>query len=324
MDVQRGYAGPNRLVHLKFLEGDAAEAFAALETGRGVIVNDALKIDYGFQLGDTLKLCDPKQNSRVLEYPIVGIVAFNGWQWLSKTSGVRRNYGRSGGMVFASDRLIRDDYHLTDTGYFWFNLKEGTDLSGLETALDRIAQKNLAECAAGGKASENPRGGGADISAQGASNAAYVKISTRQSLRESISKRADGVIWGLSTMPLVTLALMSIALVAVSVNSVRARQRSFGILRAVGVERGKLTRMILCEAILLALCGAAASLLFGFFAAAGALKLGQSMFGTADPPLVLPFKGLLSGLAFLVLLAAAASLVPAIRIGRARPLDLLK
>ena len=227
-------------------------------------------------------------------------------------------------MVFASDRLIRDDYHLTDTGYFWFNLKEGTDLSGLETALDRIAQKNLAECAAGGKASENPRGGGADFSAQGASNAAYVKISTRQSLRESISKRADGVIWGLSTMPLVTLALMSIALVAVSVNSVRARQRSFGILRAVGVERGKLTRMILCEAILLALCGAAASLLFGFFAAAGALKLGQSMFGTADPPLVLPFKGLLSGLAFLVLLAAAASLVPAIRIGRARPLDLLK
>ena len=136
MDVQRGYAGPNRLVHLKFLEGDAAEAFAALETGRGVIVNDALKIDYGFQLGDTLKLCDPKQNSRVLEYPIVGIVAFNGWQWLSKTSGVRRNYGRSGGMVFASDRLIRDDYHLTDTGYFWFNLKEGTDLSGLETALE--------------------------------------------------------------------------------------------------------------------------------------------------------------------------------------------
>ena len=324
MDVQRGYAGPNRLVHLKFLEGDAAEAFAALETGRGVIVNDALNSDYGLQLGDTLKLCDPKQNSRVLEYPIVGIVAFNGWQWLSKTSGVRRNYGRSGGMVFASDRLIRDDYHLTDTGYFWFNLKEGTDLSGLETALDRIAQKNLAECAAGGKASENPRGGGADISAQGASNAAYVKISTRQSLRESISKRADGVIWGLSTMPLVTLALMSIALVAVSVNSVRARQRSFGILRAVGVERGKLTRMILCEAILLALCGAAASLLFGFFAAAGALKLGQSMFGTADPPLVLPFKGLLSGLAFLVLLAAAASLVPAIRIGRARPLDLLK
>ena len=125
-------------------------------------------------------------------------------------------------------------------------------------------------------------------------------------------------------MPLVALALMSIALVAVSVNSVRARRRSFGILRAVGVERGKVTRMILAEAFLLALCGAAASLLFGIVAAAGALKLGQSMFGTADPPLILPAKGLSAGLAFLIFLAAASAAVPAVKIGRAKPLDLLQ
>ncbi|MBO7724857.1 MAG: ABC transporter permease, partial [Thermoguttaceae bacterium] len=329
MNVERAYAGSNPLVRLKFLQGDPDKAYAAMESGRGVVVNDALTIDYGFKLGDTLRLCDPKQNARILEYPIVGIVALNGWQWLSKTSGVRRNYGRSGGMVFASDRLVRDDYRLSETGYFWFNLKKGTDTKEVEAELDRIARKNLAETAAAEKEKEpnadTPRRGRRPaLSASGEGNAAYAKLTTRQSLLESISKRADGVIWGLSTMPLVTLALMSIALVAVSVNSVHARRRTFGILRAVGVERGKLTRMILAEAILLALCGAIASLLFGIIAAVGALKLGESMFGTADPPLILPAKGLSAGLAFLIFLAAVAAAVPAVRIGRAKPLDLLK
>ena len=327
MNVERAFAGPAPLVRLKFLQGDPDKAFAAMESGRGVVVNDALTVDYGFKLGDTLRLCDPKQNARILEYPIVGVVAFNGWQWLSKTSGVRRNYGRSGGIVFASDRLVRGDYRLTDTGYFWFNLKKGTDVREVEAELDRIARKNLAETAAEKERepdADPPRGRRRELSAPGGGNAAYAKLTTRQSLSDSISKRADGVIWGLSTMPLVTLALMSIALVAVSVNSVRARRRSFGILRAVGVERGKVTRMILAEAVLLALCGAAASLLFGIVAAAGALKLGQSMFGTADPPLILPAKGLLAGLAFLIFLAAASAAVPAVKIGRAKPLDLLQ
>ena len=324
MDIDRGFAGPDPLVKLKFVEGNPADAYAAMKSGRGVLVNDALTIDYGFQLGDTLRLCDPKQNSRILEYPIVGIVSFNGWQWLSKTGGVRRNYGRSGGMVFASAGLVRADYHIPDISYFWFDLEKGADHKELETALDRIARKNHDELAEEGKQADSapPRGPAPRAAASG--NAAYVKLSTRDSLSESISKRADGVIWGLSTMPLVTLTLMSIALVAVTVNSVQTRRRTFGILRAVGIERGQLTRMILAESILLALCAAAASLMFGIPAAAGALKLGQSMFGTADPPLILPLRGLSAGLALLIFLAIAAAIVPAVKIGRAKPLDLLR
>ncbi|MGI5832576.1 MAG: ABC transporter permease [Thermoguttaceae bacterium] len=318
MDVDRAFVGPRPLVGLKFLQGEPAKAFAAMKSGRGVVVNDALTVDYGFRLGDRLKLCDPKRNSRVLEYPIVGIVSFNGWQWLSKTGGVRRHYGRSGGVVFASDRLVRSDYNLTDTGYFWFDLEKGADDKALEAALDKIARKNLAEKTE----RENARSEVATGATVG--NAAYVKLSTRTSLHDSIAKRADGVIRGLSTMPLVTLALMSIALVAVMVHSVQTRRRAFGILRAVGVERGKLTRMILAEAILLALTAALASLLFGIPAAAGALKLGQSMFGTVDPPLIFPARGLFTGLALLIFLAAAAAVIPAIKIGRAKPLDLLR
>ena len=68
----------------------------------------------------------------------------------------------------------------------------------------------------------------------------------------------------------------------------------------------------------------AASFAFGFLAAHGALKLGQSIFGTVDPPIVLPAKGLLLGLGLVLALCLAASLYPAIKTARTEPLKLLQ
>ena len=307
MDVDRSFAGKKPLVKLQFVEGDPSEAFAAMKSGRGVIINDAVTVDYGLHAGDTLQVSDPKNPSRILEYPVVGVTKFNGWQWLSKTGGVRRNFGRSGGMVFASEKLIQDDFHLSRPSCFWFNTAKGTEYSTLEKELDALARRNFEAIPA-----EERRG-----------NSVYVKLSTRESLYDSIAGRADSVIWGMSVMPLVTLLLTSIALIAVTVNSVRSRRRWFGIMRAVGVERSKMFRMILAESILLGLTAAAASLLFGIPAAAGALKLGQSMFGTADPAMILPVRGLLFGLGALIMLSVAAAVYPAFKIARSKPLDLL-
>ena len=325
MDPERAFAGSDPLVTLDFVAGDAKQAFEAMKTGRGVVINDALTVDYGLKLGDTLRVCDPKNRARILEYPIVGVTRFNGWQWLSKTSGVRRHFGRSGGVVFASDKTVRDDYHLDRASYFWFDTNAGTDFSQLESELDALAGENFQAFLSEQEKSENGLSEN-DVkngSSVKSGNAAYAKLSTRQSLYRSIAGRADSVIWGMSVMPLMTLMFTSIALVAVTVNSVRARRRTFGILRAVGVERSKLVRMVLAESILLGLTAALASLLFGIPAAAGALKLGQSMFGTADPAMILPWRGLLFGLGTLVALSVLASLAAVVRLGRAEPLDLL-
>lgn len=316
MDPDRAFAGKKPLVTLDFIEGEPAAAFEAMKTGRGVVINDAVTVDYGLKLGDTLRVCDPKNPARILEYPIVGVTKFNGWQWLSKTGAVRRHFGRSGGIVFASDKWVRDDFHLDPPSYFWFDTVEGTDWLRLESELDALAERNFK--AASSEQEKNENG-----SSVRSGNTAYAKLSTRDSLYRSIAGRADNVIWGMSVMPLMTLVLTSIALVAVTVNSVRARRRSFGILRAVGVERSKLVRMVLAESILLGLTAACASLLFGIPAAAGALKLGDGMFGTSAPAMILPWRGLLTGLGTLVALTVAASLASAIRLGRAEPLDLL-
>ncbi|MDO5552226.1 MAG: FtsX-like permease family protein [Planctomycetia bacterium] len=313
-DVDRAYAGPRPLVSMQFLQGDRSAAFDAMKTQRGVLITDSIAVDYGLNLGDRLKVKHPREESVVLEYPIVGVVSFSGWQWLSKTSGVRRNFGRSGGLVFANVTDILDDYQLDRFSYFWFNSDKSIAMAAMESSLDRLAQKNLAVME-NREPYDKPASSG---------QSAYVKLSTRDSLYQSISQRADSVIWGLSKMPMITLMITSLAVMSAVSSSVRARRRQFGIMRAVGVTRFAIIRLILLEAILVGLVATLSSFLFGLLAAVGALKLGQSMFGTVDPPLILPVAGLVLGLCLTLTLCLAAALYPALATGTKSPLDLLR
>ena len=316
VDVEKAFGGKSPMIKLKFLQGNPKEARLAMQSGRGVVVVDSLSVDYGINAGDALKVVHPREPEKILEYPVVGVVAFEGWQWLSKTGGVRRNFGRSGGLVFAREGVVADDYGLDRRSCFWFDQPGGApvDYAATEAACDRLALRNLRRDLA-------EEGAAASF---GAAQTAYVKLSTRESLAKSITRRADSVIWGLSKTPLTTLAIAAIAVVGAVANSVRSRRWQFGIMRALGTTRGAIVRIILAESVMIGLVASFASFAFGATAAKGALKLGQSMFGTRNPAMVLPPEGLLIGLSLTLALCVAAALYPAIQTGRTEPLKLLQ
>lgn len=317
VDIHDAFDGFRPLVELHFVQGNRNDALAAMKNNRGVVITDSVSVDYHLNVGDTLKVQHPRNPELILQYPIVGVISFPGWQWLSKTGGVRRHFGRSGGIAFANQKDILEDYQLDRYSYFWFNTDGKFSSADMETTLDKLAQKNL----------RSQRRQVSDDKTRPDTNTgqtAYVKLSTRESLLNSITQRADSVIWGLSKMPLITLIITSVAVVGVVVNSVRSRRRLFGVLRAVGMTRFAIVRLILVESILIGLVASISSFLFGLLAAQGALKLGQSMFGTVDPPMVLPWGGLSFGLVLTVLLCLAAAIYPAFATGRQAPLDLLR
>ena len=316
VDVDKAFGGKTPMLKLKFLQGNPEKARDAMRSGRGVVVTDSLSVDYKINAGDALKVVHPREPGKILEYPVVGVVAFDGWQWLSKTGGVRRNFGRSGGLVFAREGVIADDYGLDRRSCFWFDQPGGApvDYATTEAACDRLALRNLRR----DLAEEGTTG------SIGAARTAYAKLSTRESLADSITRRADSVIWGLSKTPLTTLAIAAIAVVGAVANSVRSRRWQFGIMRALGTTRGAIVRIILAESVMIGLIASSASFAFGAFAAGGALKLGQSMFGTRNPAMVLPPEGLLVGLSLTLILCVAAAFYPAIQTGRTEPLKLLQ
>jgi putative ABC transport system permease protein len=104
---------------------------------------------------------------------------------------------------------------------------------------------------------------------------------------------------------------------------VRSRRWQFGILRSVGVTRAELLRLILAEAVLLGLVGIALGLCAGFEMAMNARQLWGLIIGF-KPPTQVPWEMVIIGMTVIMTISLLASLVPALSVARAEPLELLQ
>jgi putative ABC transport system permease protein len=105
--------------------------------------------------------------------------------------------------------------------------------------------------------------------------------------------------------------------------SVRSRRWQFGVLRSIGLGRGDLLRMILAEAVMLGLVGAALGLAAGLELAVDARKLSGAVLGYS-PPMQVPWPIVACGCLAVMVVSLAASLWPALDSALAQPLDLLQ
>lgn len=318
LDPQVAFGGSNPLVPAKFVAGTPEDAIAKLKQGRYCIVPDHFLAATGLKVGDRFGVLSPNRPDGLIEYEIAGSVALPGWHWMTKFSGLRRRSGRSAAMVFASYEDVRGNFDLTQINFFWTNLQPSADIDRVGAALQPIADRNMGE--------SQP------VNAQGtwAFGARMfgpsLRISTPGDVRERILVRADGMIWAMCQLPLVTLLVTSLGVVNTMMASVRARRWELGVLRALGVTRWATFRMILVEGLLIGLVACLLSLAFGVLAGWCGTGISQyvSFFGGMATPLVVPWSKLAVGFAATLALCLAAALWPAFSTSRTEPLKLLQ
>jgi putative ABC transport system permease protein len=125
-----------------------------------------------------------------------------------------------------------------------------------------------------------------------------------------------------------TVAFCAMAVAAMGVTntvmaSVRSRQWQFGILRSIGVTRGQLLRLVLCEAVLLGMVGAALGLAAGFLMAFNAMGMSEYILGYV-PGIDAPWGIISIGVGIILAISILASLWPAGAVAKAEPLELLQ
>ena len=111
-----------------------------------------------------------------------------------------------------------------------------------------------------------------------------------------IARRSDSVIAPLLRLPLMVLGLSSLAVLVSLVAAAWSRRHAYALLRALGLDRGRLVRLLVGEALLLA----AASVLLGtllavLFARTGILLCNRTM--TVQAPFVWPWRAWATGAA---------------------------
>lgn len=314
LDPQVALGGTTPRLPLRFVTGNSSDAAEALAGGNSCLISEDYQMKANLKVGDVLRLNPPNRPGFTVEYRIAGVVSLPGWQWFTKFSGVRRHFVRTGGIVFADAARARNDFNLGDrTEFFWLDFDGTQPIAKMEAALQKIAELSSGE--------KFVTAGVGEVTAY----RPFARLTATETVREGINRRADGMIWGMSQLPLVTLLITTLAVINTMIASVRARTWEMAILRSIGTTRGELVRLILAEGLLIGIATCLVSLIFGLIA--GWCGVGMSRFGGffgGPPVFVIPWSQLGFGFGIAVVLSLLAAIWPAIRIGCAKPLALLQ
>ncbi|QDU58061.1 ABC transporter permease [Aeoliella mucimassa] len=315
LDAPRALASSDPFLDLKFVAGSPAEAAEAIASSNSCLVSEDYEMATGIGVGDLLTFTPPNAPQSKVEYQVVGVVSLPGWQWFTKFSGVRRHFVRTGGIVLADHDRVRSDFALGErTEFFWLHFDGSKPVAEIEQAMQSLAEQDSGESFV------------ADGVGQVTAYRPFARLTDTASIRTSISRRADGVIWSMSQLPLVTLLITSLAVVNTIIASVRARTWELAVLRSIGTTRGELVRLVIAESLLIGLVVCLVSLSFGLIA--GWCGVGMSRYSGAffggPPTFLIPWSHLSLGFALALGACLLAAVWPAVTIGRAKPLALLQ
>ncbi|TWT43555.1 FtsX-like permease family protein [Thalassoglobus neptunius] len=314
VDPRRAIGGSDPLFQFHFVDGDRESAARELEEGGACLVSEDFRMLTGIGLGDQLSFQPPNLPEATVNYRIAGVISLPGWHWITKFSGVRRHHVRTAAMIFANRDDVKTDFHLPQSEFFWLNKEASASLSSIEADLQNIAESNA----------------GTTIDVQGfgsmTSYRPFARVTATETVDRAIRMHAEATIWGMSKLPIITLAIMSLAVANAMIASVRARTWEFGVMRAIGLTRWQVIRLILAETVLIGLAACLLSLAFGIvggWSGVGMARYGGGFFA-GPPPLLIPWKELAIGFGFTLSVCLIAGLWPALRTVRTETLSLLR
>jgi len=248
---------------LVFSRGNAAEAYAALESGRQAIANAITATTLGVKPGDEV-VVQTLQGAQSYRLVAIADDALN-----TKLS-----------TLYVSQANLATDLGRTDDLLLMLNLKPGADLQAVRQAAQAVV-------------ADYPQ------------FTLYVTADYRASLSALITQ-------GMSALYLLAIIILvpaALGLLNTLTINVLERTREIGTLRAVGASRRQVQRMIIAEALLLGLFGAALGVLagvamsYGFVAAFSGI--GWRM------PYAFPLAGIIAAIVVGIFLALVAGVLPA-------------
>jgi putative ABC transport system permease protein len=129
----------------------------------------------------------------------------------------------------------------------------------------------------------------------------------------------------MSRLPIIALIIAGLAVMNTIMASVRTRRHAIGVMRAVGVTRSQVVRLIWAEGILLGLAAVILSFCLALLVSWGALEIQRYgyLFGAIVPEISIPWTHLAVGTALSLILCWLAGTAVAAGLSRHQVTELL-
>ena len=300
-DPEEAFGGESPLMKARFVEGDARSAARAMAAGDACVVPAMFSRLTKLHKGDCFSVA-----GRSLE--IAGVVELN-WHLVTSRAHVRNIFGnvktgagskpasrRTLGMAFVSEKLARELSGNDDiVKFLWMNLSdELRAIHPLQAAIRLDAQVRSAVHADGSSA---------------------IQVHHRDEIADGTLSHGSNIVGTMAQIPFWSLVVTSTGIVALLVASVRGSRREFAVMRAIGMTRGQLARLILGEALLVTLCALLASFICGIVVGWSFTGVHRIMMSSGLPvSLIIPWKQISHGVAFCFALCLVMSILPLYRL----------
>ncbi|HWB20949.1 MAG TPA: ABC transporter permease, partial [Phycisphaerales bacterium] len=240
------------------------------------------------KLGDTMTLATGRAQK---SFTIVGAVDATGLEMAVDFFGVRNQYMEiSTGCVFVDWNTVKTTFDSHDAYAMLINLKPGVS--------DAEAREQVLSAAPG------------------------VEFQTSGAITDTLNEVAVGLLVVQSTIAFAALVLASIGMGNVILANIHTRRFEYGVLRAVGAGNPLLVRLILSEAIIIAIVAAVVGIALGLHLAAIGAFLYRDLLGL-PVRFVVPVLPTLAGIAVLLALTCLVAIPGARRMTRSQPSELL-
>ncbi|MCW5763416.1 MAG: FtsX-like permease family protein [Phycisphaeraceae bacterium] len=280
-----------RMTELEWVEGEAASAKRRLAEGGAVMVAREFRVAKGLGVGDTFRCT---LNDIEHEFEIVGVVTSPGLEMVSKFFNVGDEYvDQTLHAVFGSRADMIEKFGTDAIGLIQMSFAPGTDD---EAALSQIRERLF--------------------------GAGIIDAGSGRQIREAMVEIVRNAVRVFTVVAGLSMFIASFGVASVIAAGVHARRFELGVLRAVGAQRALLARLIVGEAIIIALSAWVLGSVLGLQGAwAGrrldALLLGIRISGEA------PWGALAGALGAALLFTLGASLPTVVRLTATSPRDLL-
>ena len=294
-DPQVAYGGEHPLAPFRFVAGDRQAAADALEKGGACIITKMFSRETGLAVGDTLDIV--KRPPSPVTFRIVGVTDLN-WHLVTSRAQLRgRNSmpGSTMGPVFVSEADARRlSGNAETTCFLWLNLSEPYRAKGALPA-GRLLEAEIRK-------------------AVSSDDANTVRVHHRDEIADGTIAHGAELIGDMARAPFWSLIVLSTGLITLLIASFQASAKEIAVMRAVGLTRSQLGRLLLGEALMTGVCGILLSLVSGFcigWTFTGWTRAWMT-FGGLPVSLSIPWLTLLQGVGFTWVLCVVMAVLPII------------
>lgn len=285
-----------RMTRLTWVQGDPETALRKLEAGGAIIVAREFLTANGLGVGDTFTC---SQDGVAHTFEIVGVVASPGLEIVSKFFNVGEDVtDQSLHAVFGSREDLKAKFFGARDAPIQMIQIQFTPraLENDEAALDKIRRELL--------------------------SAGILDAGSGRVIKDTIRTFAIGGLVVVSAVGALGMLIASLGVANIIIAGIEARQFEFGVLRSIGASPGTLSRLVLGEAVLIALTACVLGTLLGFQGAWAGQKLHALLLGLSYH-ITPPIGPIAIGWGVLTLFTILASIPAVWRLSRKRPRELL-